>query len=144
MSHARLQLETAARYHAKLRPLPASDDGFDLLRGFFENCWHIKDHAKSDLSPADGQRLENDVAAIPDLCIVADLANRSKHVVLTRKDRTGASFAVKEIHAFDGADAGPAEADYQVSLSDGTAHRALDVADRALVHWEHVLRAYGL
>jgi hypothetical protein len=144
MSRARLQLAVAERYHAKLRLLPASDEGLDRLRGFFENCWHIKDHAKSELAPTDAQQLEKDVDGIPDLKIVADLANRSKHVVLTKRDRTGASFAVKEIQAFDGGSSRSAEAEYQVSLADGSVHRALDIADRALAHWARVLPKYGL
>jgi hypothetical protein len=141
---ARLQLDAARRYHRKLRPLPATDEGYDLLRAFFENCWHVKDYAKSELSSVVHSAFEAEVASTQILQIVADLANRSKHVILTKTDRVGAAVTVIELHVFDGAATLPAIAAYRVTLADGSAFDAFDVADRAIAAWDPILTKYGI
>ena len=122
----------------------ASDDGEDRIRAFVESCWHVKDHALADLAGAARASFEKDVEASTPLRVIADLANRSKHVVLTRRDRVGASMNIKKIDAYDGSVSGPAKANFEVTLADGTVHSVTDIANAALVAWEPILTKYGL
>lgn len=144
MSNARRQLDTARRYHEDLCALPATDAGYDQLRAFFENCWHVKDHAKTDLDESLHDAFEKAVGGSIYLMITADVANRSKHVALKKTDRLGAAVTVKHIQAFDGPEASPATATYKICLRDGLTYDAAEVADRALSDWETILAKYGL
>ena len=143
MSNARRQLETARRYHEGLRALPATDAGHDQLRAFFENCWHVKDHAKEDLDRSLHDVFEKAAECSIYLMIAADVANRSKHVILKRIDRLGAAVTVKHIQAFDGPETRSATATYTIVLRDGSSYDAVGVADHALSDWETVLAKYG-
>src|SRR5687767_6889445 len=66
-----------------------TDDAFDVVYAFFQNCWHVKDWLRNDPSVAplvgDVERCVNDSDA---LSVCADMANGSKHAVLT-DPRTG-------------------------------------------------------
>lgn len=144
MSNARRQIDTARRYLKGLRALPATDAGYDQLRAFLEDCWHVKDHAKEDLDESLHGAFEKAAGCSIYLMIAADVVNRSNHVVLKRTDRLGAAITVKHIQAFDGPEASPATATYTICLRDGSSYDAAEVADRALSDWEAILANYRL
>jgi hypothetical protein len=140
---ARRQLASASRHRPKLDALLPDDEGEDRLRAFFESCWNVKDHARSGLPASAHPAFEAAVNAERTLRIVADVANRSKHVHLTRNDRCGAHVSTKQIYAFDGS-SDVAVARYRITLADGPDFDALEVADRALEAWERVLCQFAL
>ena len=142
MNLARLQLASATRQRDLMAQCIANDSGSDHLRNFFEACWHIKDHARAALPASEHNRLERDVVSARVFNIVADVANRSKHVILTKSDRTGAAVTFKAISAFGGAT--PASATYSIDLADGSRCDALQIANEALVEWDRLLSSYGL
>lgn len=145
MGNGRLQLASAHRHRVHLETLPATDDGYDQLRAFFESCWNVKDHAISDLPKSQHQAFEKAVDGELSLRVVADVANRSKHVVLTRKDRVGGAITFKAIQVVDGSNSTKAAtAEYSISLNDGTTHSAVSIADESLRSWETVLQSFNL
>ena len=75
----------------------------DDVWNFFQNAWHLKDWVKndSDLSQQHRDAVENDVSAIEIFQICADLANRSKHLCLTRK-RLDADISKRSTHIHSG------------------------------------------
>jgi len=146
MNEARRHHERLARSMARIGSHgPTDQDHDDLLRAF-EDCWHLKDHIKHCISQDAGKQLERDIDdhRFPSLEIVADLANKSKHVVLTKKKRVDATITHKSIHAFDGSPSPPPTAAYTVTTRDGGVHDAHRLLERALVEWNAVLAAHGL
>lgn len=63
----------------------------DNLLSFFQNCWHLKDWVKNDQSVPKAVRdaIVQEVERTDRMLYCADLANGSKHLVLTR-ERKGA------------------------------------------------------
>jgi hypothetical protein len=144
MGNGRLQLASANRHRAALDALPVDDSGYDHLRAFFESCWSVKDHALSDLPASQRQQFEKAVDSVLCLRLVADVANRSKHVTLTKRDRVGAAVTFRAIHVFDGADTRDATSEYSITLNDGSIYAAIAIADDALRAWDAVLGSFTL
>jgi hypothetical protein len=142
VNHARRQLAAASRNRVLLNDCIADDTGEDRLRAFFESCWHVKDHAIADLPKHQHENFETTVRSVRALCLVADVANRSKHVRLTKCDRLGAAVTFKNISVSDGPL--PASATYRISLADGSQVEALAAADEALPEWDRLLSQFGL
>jgi hypothetical protein len=87
--------------------------------------------------------LEDDVNGRHFLPMVADIANRSKHLVLIRS-RVDATVSVKRISVSDGGAAGLPTASYTITLGDGSAYDAHYIAQGALTEWQSLLARYGL
>jgi hypothetical protein len=141
VNHARRQLAAASRNRVRLDDRVPDDTGEDPLRSFFESCWNVKDHALADLPETRHRALESAVESVRALCVVADVANRSKHVRLTKKDRVGAAVTFKAITVSEGSR--PARATYWVSLADGSEIDAVTAADEALAAWDRLLCQFG-
>lgn len=145
------QLERVRRFFARLsnenRDAVEYDDD---LWSFFQHCWHFKDWLKND--PAVPTRItgrvEDDAKGKLAIMICADLAIRSKHAVLTRYIRKDAEITSRDTTVFIG---GTKEfpgtfsvSEHTITLSDGSTHRARDVAKQAIRDWEELLKSYGL
>jgi len=143
MNKARLQFERVKRYYERIQQFGGSDVAYDDLLAFFQNCWHLKDHVKSCLSSTAARQVEEDVHAHRALRIVADIANRSKHVTITNV-RDDARITHKFIHVYDGAHAPPATARFGITLADGSTYDAHNVATEAVQNWEAILVRHGL
>ncbi len=124
----------------------AGDQAHDAAFGFFEACWHLKDHIKNDAAVPHTvrQSIENDVKQFEALMVAADIANRSKHLVLERPPRVDAKIAAYHIKAYDGADDREASASYDITLADGSIRDALSVARQAVADWETVFAGHGI
>ncbi|MCX5886145.1 MAG: hypothetical protein NT096_09590 [Proteobacteria bacterium] len=144
MNQARLQFEKIKRSFDRIKAHGADDHAHDDLMHFFEDCWHLKDHIKFCLATSQQAQLEKDVESSTYLKIVADLANKSKHVVLNKKNRVDATITHKHIHAYDGKYSPPATAKYTVTLKDGATYDAHDIAREAMAEWQAILAKYNL
>jgi hypothetical protein len=144
------QLERVRRFFARLsnenRDAVEYDDD---LWSFFQHCWHFKDWLKND--PAVSEQIkglvEGDAEGKLELMICADLANRSKHAVLSNI-REDAEITSRGTTVFIG---GTKESpgtfsvsEHTITLSNGSTHRARDVAQQAIRDWEELLKSYGL
>ena len=128
----------------------------DDLWSFFQNCWHLKDWIKNDSSIYQDVRIEYKVKKYNSLQIVADLANRSKHLKLTssRVDadvksvgvtihvptlnldlRTGETTTSGEVHS---------EYQYTIMTNDGLEYNALDLARDSVRDWEELIRELNI
>ena len=141
-----MYLERVRRSLSRIQNHAASDQAYDDLMHFFEDCWHLKNYIKSCIAPEYGRKLEQavDMGQYPSLCIVADLANKTKHVVLTKRNRVDATVTHKRIRVYDRSYSLPATAEYTVTLRDGSTHDAHAVALRAMTEWEGILKSYSV
>ena len=146
------QLHRVRRFGERIRAQNRERVSYeDDLWSFFQNCWHLKDWLKNDPSIPTGIRscVENDVKAFEALMICADLANRSKHLLLSNA-RRDANVAGREIVVVvtecvgGGSSSNSQTWDYVVTLGDGTTRKALNVADSAIRAWETLLQKHGL
>jgi hypothetical protein len=135
------------RYRAIALPKPGQshadyDTIDDYLWAFFQNCWHIKDWLRNDPTVPSTQKQAALMAAEaqPDLRVVADLANGTKHF-LEEGDRTGARDAAMQL--VDGPD-GSTGFMPVIKLSDGSSILALDAAVRGMAAWRAVLSSNDL
>jgi hypothetical protein len=144
MNQARRQFEKVKRSFQRIQNHGADDQAYDDLMHFFEDCWHLKDHTKVCLSTGKQGQLETDVNSCTHLQIVADLANKSKHVRLTKMNRVGATVTHKCMHAYDGSYSPPATAEYTITLQGGSTYDAHDVAQKAITEWQAIFKKYGL
>lgn len=93
-----------ARFKALIegRPHTMSSDHYqDDVYAFFQNCYHLKDWIKHDPVCAHWRpNVEDFVNGNEDLCVCADLCNATKHLSLTRGERSGKSpqFAQVAVH----------------------------------------------
>ena len=145
------QLERVRRFFTRLsnenRDAVEYDDD---LWSFFQHCWHFKDWLKND--PAVPThitgRVEDDAKGKFAVMICADLANRSKHAILTSNIRKDAEITSRNTTVFIG---GTKEStgtfsvsEHIITLGDGSTHRGRDVAKQAIRDWEELLNSYGL
>ena len=114
---------------------------------FFQNCWHLKDWIINDdqISRRYRNKVEADAKKYEALMICADLANRSKHLVLSGPVRRDAKVTKKNLTIHPGAPGtGYGEFDLVVTLKDGRDLDALDVATTAVENWRTLLKEYGI
>lgn len=118
----------------------------DDVWSFFQNCWHLKDWVKNDNAIPETIRnsVETDVAKVQALVVCADLANRSKHLKLTRP-RIDADVAKRDltIHAAPPGK-GYGEYYFKIQLNDGSELDAIEVAKKAAAEWQRLLASYGI
>ena len=126
MNLARMHFERVMRSFSRLQEHAASDQAYDDLMHFFEDCWHLKDHIKLCLGPSSGQKLEQAIkyGQHPSLSVIADLANKSKHVVLNKNNRVDATVTHKHIHVYDGS----------YSLPSTLSTQSLSETDQLMMH----------
>lgn len=131
------------RYAAQINgrsvlPDTSFNDLEDFLWAAFQNLWHVKDWLRNDPS------IDGDVAqlAVADaentraLLIAADMANGTKHYVLT-SDRVGArDAAIQLVTNRDGS----VSCHHEIQLTDGTRMRALKALDEGFAAWREIFR----
>jgi hypothetical protein len=144
MTPAKEQFARVERFLARIDRQEASDEAADDLWCFFMNCWHLKDwiiHDPTIKIPA--ERVKTDVDSYESLRICADLANRTKHLVLTRPAREDAKVVGRQVQVFDGSPH-EATARYTVELADGSTRDVHEVARDAVRDWRALLDNYGV
>jgi len=121
-----------------------SEAAIDDVQAFFESVHHLKDwlgnDAMSGITKADGDALINSSATLQ---VCADLANGTKHLVLTstRTGDLGTSIARNDVTVFAGT--GTAAHKFYVA-SGSTELDVLDLAERAVSEWAAFLHSRGL
>ena len=106
-----------------------------------QDTWHLKDWIANDaaLGPL-GSRIAQEAATIPLLDIIADLANSTKHLVLTKTIRAGTDLESMSSTVHDGV----MERTITISLEDGSEYIGTVLLDDAHEVWENLLTAHGL
>jgi hypothetical protein len=125
-----------------------SDHYVDTIYHFFQDCYHLKDWLKNDpASTSQARDVETEITNSAALSLCADLANATKHLVLTKRARTGdpqTSFGPK--HYKVGLTVGEPTtiaADFEV-LSGGSSWDAFNIAEGAMDDWLKYLKRVGL
>jgi len=122
------------------------DEYIDDLWAFFQNCWHLKDWVKADLTisrDVEG-RLEEVLKNYESLMICADLANRTKHHSLDRP-RLDAMLTDQTTNLVLGRNSYRVESrTYVIELADGTKRDAHTLARQAVTDWHAVFDFFGI
>jgi hypothetical protein len=122
---------------------PDSEEYDDALYHFFQDAWHLKDWLKND--PSIGRTLtglEDELRKHQSLMIAADMANGTKHRLLTTI-RAGANITEKH-HIIQVGNPKPVLQVRLLKLNDGSQHKDSDVADQAIAAWRAVFTTLGL
>ena len=128
------------RIHNQDRDSTEYDD--DLL-SFFMHCHHLKDWVENDQTAnITDQEVEALIANNIELQICADLANRSKHLVLKKRPRQDAKIISRSVTIDFNIVASTSE--HIIMLKDGSEYSALDVADKAVDIWRKFLQSKNL
>lgn len=122
----------------------------DDMLAFFQNCYHLKDWIRNDsaLDPFTRCAVECHVNANRELRLCADIANGTKHLVLTRR-RSGESpqLGATRYHLVtgDGLGAAPttlsADSDVDTETDRST---VIQLATKCMEQWDAYLRERGM
>src|SRR5438445_4151431 len=122
----------------------------DDLLSFFQNCWHLKDWIKNDdtLPKATREAIVRDVETTDRLLFCADLANGSKHLVLTN-ERKGARLWHAKASTSDpktGEVFSEVDVGFTIASNHGTPrpYGMVEFARAAVKDWEGLLKEHGL
>ncbi len=113
---------------------------------YFQDCWHLKDWIKNDanLSQSVRDSIESEVDKHEPLRVVADLANGSKHLNITRNIREGAHVTGGHLTIGLGQNI-PIDIDYTVALDkSGKVLSAKAVVKETFDSWQIVLKKLNL
>lgn len=108
-----------------------------------QDTWHLKDWIAEDITLGPlGLSIAKEAETIPVLDIIADLANCTKHLVLTKKPHAYAEFksASSTVSLHDGA----MDRRITVSLKDGSEYTDVELLLDAHDAWENLLTRHGL
>ena len=132
------------------------DEYEDDVWNFFQNAWHLKDWVKNDSELEQRYRdaVGDDVSAIEVLQICADLANRSKHLRLTRK-WLDADISERATHIYAGTaylssngkqtnTPGYGEFRFMICTDDGRVFDVIQLAEQIANEWRFLLAKYGI
>jgi len=116
----------------------------DDLWSFFQNCHHLRDWIiyDSDVGDIIKKKVSEFAKINEELRICADLANRSKHLRLTRNVREDARVTNRSVTIDLGL--GTSTCEHTITLKDGSKREALDVARMAVEAWKQFLSGEGL
>lgn len=162
----REQLARVERFLDRVRDQDRDSREYDDdLWSFFQHCYHLKDWIKADPQVPQCIRdsVEQDLDQCTSLRICADLANRTKHRVLTKRIRVGASPKSRNVSVrLKGAlklhariagsehETKPQHVETEsavshiIELNDGSEHVAQDVAEQAVRDWKALLNKFKL
>jgi hypothetical protein len=152
MSAAHDQLARVQRYLDRFKELndglmPArtsTDYYIDDVYSFFQHCHHLKDWIKNDEALPLPKRngAEGHLAASDDLKLCADIANGTKHLLLTRKTHSGADPQFNQSHqrhyTFDPATGRTTSVRVTLQLQGNTLD-CYELATRCVRSWENYL-----
>src|SRR4029077_65683 len=137
--YARMK-RSVARFHAPHQFAAEYDDDFYHA---VQDMWHLKDWIANDaaLGPL-GHTIAHEASTIPLLDIIADLANCTKHLVLTKTIRAGAELksTSSTVSLHDGA----MDRTITIGLEDGSEYTGVVLLDEAHEAWENLLTGHGL
>jgi hypothetical protein len=151
MSSWQEQLDRARRYHQRLIAFVAAEEhkadiilGLDDSYAFFQNCYHIKDWLKNDPAFLRAVEVEGYITSTPALSLCADIANGIKHLLLTKKPRSGstpgpvhATLVVKLEDSFAAGEERPPSMSMQLKVEHaGRELDAIQIAADAMQAWE--------
>jgi hypothetical protein len=163
MNEYKQQYDRVGRFFSRLTNQNRSQlDYEDFLWAFFQNCWHLKDWIKNDVTIPQNIRdkIENEVKQYNSLMIVADLANRSKHLALTRNihedarhTKTDVTVHVPCFHLHLAL--GPGEPQttvgecrseyfYTIKTKDGSEYDAAQIAEKAIADWDTIIKKLNI
>jgi len=121
-----------------------SDDYDDAFYHAVQDAWHLKDWINGDdkLPLPLRSKIVTDADSDRTLGIVADVANCTKHLVLTRNIHQGAALhsASSEVNLGNRS----MKREIVVRLKDGSTHSGADLLKQALSVWDTLLRTHGL
>jgi hypothetical protein len=124
-------------------PHEIADEYDDDFYHAIQDTWHLKDWIANDaaLGPL-GARIAQEASTIPLLDIIADLANCTKHLLLTKTIRTGAELkgTSSTVSLHDGA----MDRTITIGLEDGSEYTGVALLDEAHEAWENLLAGHGL
>jgi hypothetical protein len=134
-------LRSRAKLDEKYISSLAYDDDFYHAT---QDIWHLKDWLANDdtVDPTLRSTLVREAEGNTAIGRVADLANCTKHLVLTKRIREGAGLAGANLTL--NMQEGRVERDFVVTLADGSAHSGLSLVDDAVNAWTGLLRTHGL
>lgn len=118
-----------------------SPDCGDAIYAFFQDCYHLKDWIKNDLTSPQRTSVESFVSHSKNLSLCADICNGSKHLTLIRS-RTGCvpklgghEVSFRPVH-------GPNRRRRYVTYKIDSGDQSLDVfdvAENCMAEWKHFL-----
>ena len=124
-------------------PHQIADEYDDDFYHAVQDTWHLKDWIANDaaLGPL-GSRIAQEASTIPLLDIIADLANCTKHLVLSKTIRAGAELknTSSTVSLHDGA----MDRIITIGLEDGSEYTGVVLLDDAHEVWENLLAGHGL
>ena len=141
----RNQYERMQRSRARLAsPYQSSVAYDDDFYHAVQDAWHLKDWIAGDgaLGSTLGKAVAMEAESTRELRIVADLANCTKHLVLTKNIREGA--AMQSTNSTINMQDGRMIREIVVRLKDGSSHSGVTLLDEAQRAWESLLTRHGL
>jgi len=121
----------------------------DMLFGFFQNCWHLKDWIKNDITAPRtlSGPIETLWAQYQSLKLCADVANATKHLILNTSRVNGRLLRAIEARINESVVSGESttEVRYEYKIADnaGNSHSAIAVARQAVSDWEKLITQNG-
>ena len=164
MNEYKQQYDRVVRYFSRLTNQNRSQiDYEDDLWAFFQNCWHLKDWIKNDLTIPQNtgkifeDKIENEVKKYKAIMIAADLANRSKHLTLKRQNRLDAKNTKKSVTVHVppfrlNSKTGESHTDgecqseyfYTIATEDGSEYDAFQIAKKAIADWDTIIKQLNI
>jgi hypothetical protein len=167
MNEYKQQYDRVKRFFSRLTNQNHSQiDYEDDLWAFFQNCWHLKDWIKNDLTIPQNIRgiIEKEARKYKSLRIAADLANRSKHSKLTpehlkdpkcldaKNTKKSVTVHVPCLHLHLNSKTGEShtvgecrsEYFYTIATKDGSEYDALQIAKKAITDWDTIIKKMNI
>src|SRR5260370_894863 len=134
------QLRRTERFLQRIStPSARREEYEDFLWAFFQNCWHLKDWVSSDTSISSRKRkaVVSDVHKSKVLAICQNIANRSKHYRLRRK-QTRKAKVIGAISITIAGESAQTSVDYFVTERKKM-YPAIPFAQQAVAEWKSIL-----
>ena len=147
------QYERMLRYLDRLKSQNGDQNEYiDDIFSFFQNCYNLKDWLKNDnaLPSSVRNKIENEVDLSNTLRIVADLANRTKHLKLSKHIRENANMTGVDINIHAGiiyinresmeTKSASSRIEYRIKVETGNGHiyDGLKLAEDAVLEWGRI------
>ena len=124
-------------------PHQMADEYDDDFYHAIQDTWHLKDWIANDtaLGPL-GARIAQEASTIPLLDIIADLANCTKHLIVTKMIHAGTDLesTSSTVSLHDGV----MDRTITISLEDGSEYTGVLLLNDAHEAWENLLTGHGL
>jgi hypothetical protein len=163
MNEYKQQYDRVGRFFSRLTNQNRSQiDYEDDLWAFFQNCWHLKDWIKIDLTIPQNIRGKIEKEArkykYKSLRIAADLAIRSKHFIKRLKPldanitKKGVTVHVACLSLHLNSKTGESHTDgecrseyfYTIETKDGSEYDAVQIAKKAIADWDTIIKKLNI